>query len=256
MKDFLESKPIWIQILDATGHDSFKPEEYCANGYLWVLKTLDVRSVKSLHACTIFTLCLEFALRLEAKYGRTQIQYLDEVGRVGMDLRRRYLETEGKDIFRPLNSCTDIASFVDVAATFNLVGYIGIKAETMTQEELDHVWKCANPITPPRWVEFVEEDHKGQRTALVHASNQSCSEMEHILTSPLLARVVQRVQKKISSKSKRLLQHCHISHQRKALSIPGAWTPTEGKAGVSGDDESAHFKPVADKTAKKTLQLR
>jgi hypothetical protein len=130
VKDLLESKPIWKQILDATKHDSYKPEEYWANGYLWALKTLDPRSVKPDQAWSIFTLCLEFALRLEEKHDSVQVQYLDEVGRVFTDMRQQF-EVELFYYFK-------MESFLDIAAAFNLAGYISVKAEIMTQQELDH----------------------------------------------------------------------------------------------------------------------
>jgi hypothetical protein len=201
VKDFLESNPIWETILDATGHESFNPEERWANGFLWALKTSDPSFPLFQDVWDTFTWCIEYALRLEETHDSVQFEYLDEVGRVGMIIRQQYRRKKRVDPFQVVGRRTILHSFLDVAAWFNLMGYVRIKAKSVAKAELKDAWDCAKQRDGP----LRSADWLSRKTALSSAAERPQSEVRDFLTSHAVA------QEKSPSKTKRKLLFVHRS---------------------------------------------
>ncbi|OCL12858.1 hypothetical protein AOQ84DRAFT_372707 [Glonium stellatum] len=126
-KDFLESGSKWREVLDATGHESFDPNEHWANAFLWMLKTLG-HSVSPERVWNILTWCIEYALILQLKRRVVQVTYLDEIFRVYGVIQNT----------RHLGSIQYLNSPLDLAVWCNLADYVRIKVKELSQQQCEH----------------------------------------------------------------------------------------------------------------------
>jgi hypothetical protein len=137
IRDSVQSGAIWEQIRQATGYDSFDPNEYWANASLWNLKTIQAQPSATgeqvLPIWETLAWCIEYALRLEEKDKKVRVTYLDEVGRAGI-ARKDLIKDNATDL--PEGATTE--SFLDIAVWLNLSGYVSIKAKTADRKELRH----------------------------------------------------------------------------------------------------------------------
>jgi hypothetical protein len=74
-REFIESDHYWSIVMEASGHDSFHPEEYWANALLWAVKSFpsDVAD----NAATM--LCIRSVALIQARTGFVQKTYLDDL---------------------------------------------------------------------------------------------------------------------------------------------------------------------------------
>ncbi|KAF2191676.1 hypothetical protein K469DRAFT_718697, partial [Zopfia rhizophila CBS 207.26] len=144
VKEFLQSGPIWEKIRQATGQDSFNPDEYWANASLWALKTIRPKRTATRVVWPIWEIlawCVEYALRLEEKDGKVRVTYLDEVGRAGIQERQDCIKEHDTDL--PVGAVVE--TFLNIAVWLNLAGYVRLKVNSVSRSEVKHsieYWKA------------------------------------------------------------------------------------------------------------------
>ena len=140
-KDFLYSREIWSRIMDATKSTSFNPDERWANGFLWCLKKIEARD-GDLECRSLFTWCIEYALRLEKSDGKVRFTYLEEVGRA-VSHRDFFVDDQGGLVLRRGRG----AHFLELAFGFGLQGYVWVKAKKTGIKEVENIIAPANRVT-------------------------------------------------------------------------------------------------------------
>lgn len=162
-KDFLQSKPIWATILDATEHENFNPEQRWANAYLRILKISDRSTPIIEDVWDTLTWCLEYALRLEEESKTVQKDYLDEVGRVAIIVRHQYRTSRSKvDPFIYIGRRSVVKSFLAITTYFYMDNYVRIRSSISTCEDVENARDCIKQ----RNAGFGQDDWIVRKTAL------------------------------------------------------------------------------------------
>jgi hypothetical protein len=134
-RDYLHSPRVWEIICEATANTSFDAQESWANCFLWCLKTIrpidNISSVKW-ELWDPLSWCMEYALRLQERDGKTRLTYLDEVSKA--------FEQDRESVYRRgqlLETTYDAPreSFVSVAAALSFNDYVRVKLKTMSRAE-------------------------------------------------------------------------------------------------------------------------
>ena len=118
VKDFVEMPHVWAKISNAT--DSFDPVKCLANSYLWKLKTLSDQKRKRAIFWDTASWSLNFAMLIELRTSKPQVDYINEVEKVGSACRG-----EHKAIQWPSWVCNDqVPSFLNLAVEYGLCSYV------------------------------------------------------------------------------------------------------------------------------------
>ena len=143
-RDFLQDKPVWNKVLNATGRDDFDPRNYWANAHLAALKRLDLSDKTRWYQ---FGNCVHPAFYLHWGEDVRLVEYLDEVGRTA-ELTCEYYRTSQflSDCGVSPNKDQAMKSFLDFAMWFQLDLYVKIKAPLAPPSELQHAIRYRNGL--------------------------------------------------------------------------------------------------------------
>jgi hypothetical protein len=145
----MQSKPMWDNVLISTGHDTFDPDRYWANGFMEILKSIKGPRIDK---WSDLMWCVYYTLRIEKRLHTCLVEYLDEVDRaakVTCSLYRDGIFATRTTRITGTKRTSCVQNFLDFAVWASLPSYVRIKAPTMTHNELLH---AAQFKDSPDWI--------------------------------------------------------------------------------------------------------